>query len=61
MAALNEARERAAEEKSRQDENEVPNLYLWSAEQVAQSLKQTRFPECADYVLDRGLEGRRFS
>jgi len=60
MAALQEARERAAEEKSRQDENKVPNLYLWSAEQVAQSLKQTGFPECADYVLDRRLEGRRF-
>lgn len=60
LAELQEARERAAEEKSKDDENKVPNLYSWSAEQVAQSMRQAGFPECSEYVTNHRLEGRRF-
>ena len=59
LAQLQEARERAAAE--RDAEPATPHLYLWTAELVASSLEQLGIPECADYVRERGLDGRRFS
>jgi Leucine-rich repeat (LRR) protein len=59
LAELQEARERAAAE--RDAEPATPHLYMWSAELVAGSLEQLGLPECAEYVRERGLDGRRFT
>ena len=57
-AAIQAARDRAAAE--RDAEPTVPRLYFWTPDIVAKSLDQLGFPECAHFVVEHKLEGRRF-